>query len=81
MKKLIICAAIALAGIVAQAVEPFVVIKTEFWGKKYAILTDVNGYTYKFDPPTNGQKVRLATRTGWYLVDGTGTIISYKDPK
>lgn len=78
MKKLIMFGIVALATLVVSAVEPFVEVRQEFWGKRYCILTDVNGYTYKFNPPTNGQ-VKLVTRTGWYIVDTSCSIVSYED--
>ena len=78
MKKLIVFAIAAAATLLVSAVEPFVEIRREFWGKKYFVLTDVNGFTYKFNPPTSGQ-VKLRTRTGWYIVSSNGTIVSYED--
>lgn len=80
MKKLIIIAALAIAGLVANAAEPFVEVRQEFWGKTYFVLNDVNGIQYKFNPPTNGRSVKLRTKTGWYMVNSKGEITSYSDP-
>jgi len=79
MKKLIVFAIAAAATLIVSAVEPFVEVKREFWGKKYCILTDVNGFTYRFNPPSAGSQVRLNTRTGWYIIDSAGTIVKYSD--
>ena len=77
MKKLLFLAVIA-ATMTASAVMPKVEVKTEFWGHRYFVLTDVNGYTYRITPPTTGQ-AKYVTRTGWYIVDTEGTIVEYKD--
>jgi len=80
MKKLITLAIAVVASIVVNAATPFIEIRTEFWGKKYFVLNDVNGVQYKFNPPVNGQKVRIRTKTGWYEINSSGVIVSYKDP-
>lgn len=80
MKKLLVLAAAAMMGIAAYAAEPFVEIRTEFWGKKYFVLNDVNGVQYKFTPPTNGSIVKLRTKTGWYEINSSGVIVKYSDP-
>ena len=54
-------------------------VRQEFWGKRYCVLTDVNGYTYKFNPPSAGSQIKLVTRTGWYIVDSSCTIVKYED--
>jgi len=79
MKKIIVFCIAAIATLAVSAVEPFVEVRQEFWGKRYCILTDVNGYTYKFNPPSVGSQIKLVTRTGWYIVDSSCVIVKYED--
>ena len=77
MKKIVFMLAVAVA-LFAHAVEPKCEVKQEFWGHRYFLLTDVNGYTYKITPPTTGH-AKYVTRTGWYIVDTSGKIVEFKD--
>lgn len=79
MKKLLFVAIFALATMAVNAASPFVVVKTEFWGKRYFVLTDVNGVTYKINPPRNGSSIKISTKTGWYIIDGDARIVKYND--
>lgn len=78
MKKIIFALTVALATSVF-AVEPSCVVDYEFWGKKYFILTDVNGIQYKINPPNGNRQIRVNTKTGWYLLDANGVIVDYSD--
>ena len=80
MKKLLTLIAI-LATTVAMAAAPKCVVKSEFWGRKYLELTDVNGVVYKVTPPSAGITVRFVGKTGWYELTNDGKIVRWKDPK
>lgn len=66
---------------VVRAMAPKCVVKSEFWGRKYLELTDVNGVVYKVTPPSAGITIRFVGKTGWYELDNDGKIIRWKDPK
>ena len=79
MKKLIVLAIAACASVAAMAVEPFVQVNRQPWGGRYGILTDVNGFTYRISLPTGSSKIKVNTRTGWYVINSYGVITSYSD--
>lgn len=68
-------------AVAVRAMAPKCVVKSEFWGRKYLELTDVNGVVYKVTPPSAGITVRFVGKTGWYELDNTGKIIRWKDPR
>jgi len=68
-------------AVVVRAMAPKCVVKSEFWGRKYLELTDVNGVVYKVTPPSAGITVRFVGKTGWYELTNGGKIIRWKDPR
>lgn len=79
MKKIMLIVALCAVAFPMFAAEPVCEVKNEYWGRQYIQLTDVNGFKYKVAIPSNGQKVKVVTRTGWYLIDANAKIVDYKD--
>lgn len=80
MKKLICLIAVVGMSIMSHAAEPSCVATSEFWGKRYAVLTTVTGVKYKVALPKAGEILRVKTKTGWYMIDSNAKIVKYSDP-
>ena len=79
MKKFLIACCTIVAGIAAYAMEPKCEIKSEFWGKRYALLTTATGAKYKVNLPSGDAIVKVKTKTGWYMINSEAKIVDWYD--